>query len=84
MDIEMKMATVNEYFESIKTNEEPLEFPTFKADFLPYIEMLNSEYGPYDYWTGYYSSFPRIKKRIQEVFSRLRSEEMKMLLGKLH
>lgn len=59
---------------------EELEFPNFIGDFIPYIEKINSETGTFDYWTGFYSTYPMLKQRIKQTFQRLRNVEIRSMI----
>ena len=52
----VQIATPSEYFEAVKTSQ--AEFPIYKGDFFPYMSDGNN------YWTGYYTTRPGLKKSI--------------------
>ena len=76
-DINIKYSTVNEYFDDIKSfNNGTIEFPVYKGDFLPYVELEDKNY---DHWVGYYSSTPVLKHMIRDMFQNLRSLKIEIL-----
>ncbi|CAI2371631.1 unnamed protein product [Moneuplotes crassus] len=74
-------STVNEYFDAVKNfNNGDIEFPTYKGDFLPYVQL---DQGTFDHWVGYYSSTPSLKQMIRHLFQRVRSLKLETVLGYL-
>jgi hypothetical protein len=69
--INIHYSSVNDYFDAVKKfNGGNIEFPKYKADFLPYVQL---EDNTFDHWVGYYSSTPVLKQMIRALFQKLRS-----------
>ncbi len=69
----MKWATIDEYFDDIKALN--LSFPYYRGDFLPFTQLGIKPHLK-DHWTGYYSSFPKLKQEIRWSEQRLRNLEL--------
>jgi hypothetical protein len=51
-----------------------LTFPYYRGDFIPYSQR---EFGiHFDHWTGYYSTYPKLKQEIRWSEQRLRNLEL--------
>ena len=61
------MSTVDEFLEAL--HAEGYQYPVYRGDFYPQIDdMVPTDKGPHalDYWTGYYTTRPRLKSMIRE------------------
>lgn len=67
VQINAKMATVNDYFEAVKKTN--ARFPIYNSDFSPYVQKSGDGF---DHWTGYYSNYPQLKQNVKELFRNLR------------
>jgi len=56
-------SSVNDYFDHLKTLN--LKFHTYVGDFVPYVEYFDHSF---DYWTGFYTTFPALKTQIKQTF----------------
>lgn len=67
----IKFGTIREYFQHVRMVEEKTttksKFPVLSGDFFPYSEKEN------DYWTGYFTTRPWIKRLAREVEPLLRA-----------
>jgi hypothetical protein len=61
-----------------KSGPSSVAFPLISKDFLPY------QAGPVNWWTGYFTSRPHLKRTLRVVDSLLRAAEQTLLLLKLH
>eukprot|EP00003_Mantamonas_plastica_P005509 TRINITY_DN1441_c1_g2_i4.p1 TRINITY_DN1441_c1_g2~~TRINITY_DN1441_c1_g2_i4.p1 ORF type:complete len:1388 (-),score=486.72 TRINITY_DN1441_c1_g2_i4:112-4029(-) len=71
--INIQYGTVANYFDAVKKAElqKPnIRFPIFTADFYPYADNAQS------YWSGFYTSRPKLKRLAREADSMLRSAEI--------
>ncbi|XP_045199322.2 alpha-mannosidase 2x-like [Mercenaria mercenaria] len=62
--MKIKFGTIKDYFENIRKEEKTKlqsAFPVLSGDFFPYSEKEN------DYWTGYFTTRPWIKRLTREV-----------------
>ncbi|KAL4220666.1 hypothetical protein ACF0H5_021061 [Mactra antiquata] len=63
--MKIKFGTTREYFENIRGAEnhsgDKMKFPTVSGDFFPYSDKEN------DYWTGYFTTRPWMKRFTREV-----------------
>ncbi|KAL6080566.1 Alpha-mannosidase 2 [Balamuthia mandrillaris] len=66
-NLDIRYATVSEYFDAV--HQEQAAFPLYKGDFFPYADNKDS------YWTGYYTTRPRLKRLTRTAFSLLHSAE---------
>ncbi|CAG9333696.1 MAN2A1 [Blepharisma stoltei] len=69
----IKIATPSEYFEAVKA-ESP-ELPYFTSDFFPYMNYFNMKN---NYWTGYYTTRPRLKNEVYFGHRLARAAEIAM------
>ncbi|EGC39652.1 hypothetical protein DICPUDRAFT_96508 [Dictyostelium purpureum] len=75
---EIKYATLSEYFEQLKKDieSENIKLNVFNKDFFPYATSEK------EYWTGYYTTRPTLKRQIRDVGNLIRiSDSMFSILN---
>lgn len=79
-DFTIRFSTASDYFDRVKSLEVPLA--TFENDFLPY-QSYRFQRSSTAYWTGFYSTRPKLKKLIYETHRLVRSAEIasSLILG---
>ena len=70
LNVEAKFATLQEYFDSVKKEKGPEEFPSLSGDFFTYADREDH------YWSGYFTSRPYYKRMDRILMNYLRSAEM--------
>lgn len=70
LNVVAKFGTLQEYFDSVHTEQKSTSFPALSGDFFTYSDRDN------DYWSGYYTSRPFHKRMDRILMSYLRSAEM--------
>lgn len=67
---EAKFATLQEYFDSVRKEPAPNNFPTLSGDFFSYADRDDH------YWSGYYTTRPYHKRMDRVLLHYIRSAEM--------
>ncbi|XP_055903660.1 alpha-mannosidase 2 isoform X2 [Eupeodes corollae] len=70
MFTEAKFATLQEYFDSVRKEQDLASFPTLSGDFFTYADRDDH------YWSGYYTSRPYHKRMDRVLLHHIRSAEM--------
>ncbi|XP_055587515.1 alpha-mannosidase 2 [Uranotaenia lowii] len=70
LNVEARFATLQEYFDSIRSSFELDHFPSLSGDFFTYADINN------DYWSGYFTSRPFHKRQDRILLNYVRSAEM--------
>lgn len=72
--VKIQYATLSEYFDAVFAAKK--DFPLYKGDFFPYADNSDS------YWTGYYTTRPKLKGLTRQATSILHSAETAYALGR--
>jgi alpha-mannosidase II len=72
--MKIQYATLSEYFDAVFAAK--VNFPLYKGDFFPYADNSDS------YWTGYYTTRPRLKGLIRQATSILHSADTAYALSR--
>lgn len=70
LNVEAKFGTLQEYFDSVKHEKSPNQFPSLSGDFFTYADRDDH------YWSGYFTSRPYYKRTDRILMNFLRSAEM--------
>ncbi|XP_053687178.1 alpha-mannosidase 2 [Sabethes cyaneus] len=70
LNVEAKFATLQEYFDALRSSMEPEKFPSLSGDFFTYADVNE------DYWSGYYTSRPYHKRQDRILLNYIRTAEM--------
>lgn len=70
LNVVVKFATLQDYFDSVEKEKRFGEFPSFSGDFFTYADKDDN------YWSGYYTSRPYHKRFDRVLMGYLRSAEM--------
>lgn len=77
-DTHMMFGTLADYWNEVYKRQK--EFPTLSGDFMPYGDVYSE--GLPNYWTGYYTTRPFLKRLSREVQHFLRAAEILYALGR--
>ena len=70
LKVRIRFATLSEYFQAVKKRFPAQELPRYDQDFFTYSDRDN------DYWSGYYTTRPYLKKAIRTTQSKLRASQI--------
>jgi len=73
-NVNIKFSTVSEYFDSVFQSK--TQFTEYRGDFYPYADNEDS------YWTGYYTTRPKLKRLTRSTTASLRAAESAFLLAR--
>lgn len=72
--IEVKFATLQDYFDFVETKKQEIHFPSLSGDFFTYSDEKQ------DYWSGYYTTRPYYKRMDRILLHFLKASEMLIVL----
>lgn len=72
--VEVKFATLQEYFEFVETKKHEVSFPSLSGDFFTYSDEKQ------DYWSGYYTTRPYYKRMDRVLLHFLKASEILTVL----
>ncbi|XP_058811986.1 alpha-mannosidase 2 [Topomyia yanbarensis] len=70
LNVEAKFATLQEYFNSVRSTMDVEKFPSLSGDFFTYADVNE------DYWSGYYTSRPFHKRQDRILMNYIRTADM--------
>ncbi|EFA83012.1 alpha-mannosidase [Heterostelium album PN500] len=79
-NVNIRYATLSEYFEAVEAETQPTDFPDINGeDYYTYTMCLGVDYQNFNtcvnYWSGYFSSYPLLKQTIRNSDTYLRHIE---------
>lgn len=70
MNVQIHFATLSEYFDAVRNQTNPVDFPSLSGDFFTYSDRDDH------YWSGYYTSRPFHKRLDRVLLGVLRAAEL--------